>query len=132
MGGPVLRFYLPFVVVAAAVAAFVYWLSGGFLPPENTAGRVAAAWACGIGFLASVLGGAVTATAAKKEPASATPFLLATLLRVAFTALAAAVVAWRMALPLKPFLLVLAGVYLALLVVDTAFVLATMRRSSTQ
>lgn len=89
--------------------------------------RQAMLLACAIAFLGSLVGAIPLLKNTSPDPAGASRFLAAMLLRLGAVSLGALAVTLIGPVRLEPFLLWLAAGYLVLLVVDTAFALRAFR-----
>ncbi len=131
----VARRYLLFL--AALVGLTLVLLAVGYLPTRSLGGEAALPamlLACGVSFIGSAVGGVPIATAERRE-SEGNPgieglklFTASMVLRLLVVALLAGAVIWLLGPERKPFLLWLAISYLVLLVADTGFAQAVLRR----
>ncbi len=123
------RRYLLFL--AALVGLTLVLLAAGYLPTRSMAGDAALRamlLACCVSFIGSAVGGLPIATARAGGMEGLKRFTASMVLRLLVVAALAGVVIWLLGPERKPFLLWLAISYLILLVADTGFAQAVLRR----
>jgi hypothetical protein len=123
------RRYLLFLAALVGLTLAVQAI--GYLPTRSVAGEAALpamALACWVAFFGSAVGGLPIATARAGGLEGLKRFTASMVLRLLVTALLAAAVIWLLSPERKPFLLWLAISYLVLLVADTGFAQAVLRR----
>ena len=129
------RRYLLFLAALAGLTLLLVVV--GWLPTRSMAGESALPallLACGVSFVGSAIGGIPVAMAGrakgKENPGleGLKRFTASMVLRLLVVAALAGAVIWFLGPPRRPFLLWLAISYLALLVADTGFAQAVLRR----
>lgn len=122
------RRYLVFLAALAGLTSLL--VAVGYLPTRSVAGEAGAAamlLACGIALFGSAVG-AVPIALARDAQEGLKRFTASMVLRLLVVAVLAGVAFWVLAPERRPFLLWLAISYLVLLVADTGFAQAVLRR----
>lgn len=123
--------YLVFAALAAAVA-LVVGLAGQTAALQRGGEEAAVAWryGCGVCLVASLAAGLLVAASGQMKVPGVTMALGSMLLRLVILGLLGTGVVMTLSLEVRPFLLAIAACYLALLVVDTGYVLYVSSRAA--
>ncbi len=123
------RRYLLFLAGLAALTGLL--LALGYLPTRSAGGRPALAamlLACGVSFVGSAVGGLPIALARSGGVEGLKLFMVSMISRLLVVALLAGAVVLVAAPPRNPFLIWLGASYLVLLVADSSYAWASLRR----